>query len=1443
MIKQGDAVRDSPDGSGQTAALRVLGIVGAVMTVVGALLAGSLNELQQALDGSRFETALASMPDARRNVWADIVVMAPGYLGLCVALMATRTREPKRRVGAGWSIGFIAGAFVADQIENILVLSAISEGSPDDGLVSAIRMFGSIKWTLIIGGVIAAFVALIQKPDADDHFFRWRSRWHRAMVATGAVLVIAGSALMAIDGGVNDLQTAIDETAFGLFDRARSPARASLYDSLVFVPGYLLLGVGAFLGLGQRQSRSRTITSTADEPEEGNEFIVLGDYTKLGVEQRLDVIVAMSPEHLEFAEQFEATQANDLSKSRPERSAAAHNAANIGSARLANNRRAHRAIGGMVLVVLAAVADWVENITFVGLVDSPDAASFEVMRSAGTVKLAMFVLALSTWFWFISHRPVPRRRPRPHDSMPDSAMDDWHPSQNRRGVCLSGGGIRSAAFSMGAVQALDDDALAPPSEKSYVKRSRYLAAVSGGGYFGAGFAASNYPADRSGATNGWATGSPEERHFRDNSSYLVPDLWQGVRGFSRLAAGVVVNVAVIWLALFVVARPVGWLMNDIHPQLATPGSTIFTPSEPIELGTSLTIIDPNGGAALEDGDVLEFQLLTSSGWTVCFAPGVRAKPCEHSAVPATPDPGKSENVGAFTATVEPLVPGLVRWEAGTVEITRQPLLGLSLDSADSDTSSHGSGSDCNDGALIRPLALVDGEAVFAPGTGDDVSVRNARFCVELSHDVVLLEDTARSVDDIGKLLVIDGDAQVVPRSISGLAIRPGFTPRDWMWAGSIIVLAIGLIASMSVMFGRFTGRIRWAGRLVGTSSIAAGLLVFMLLVGLPWMVTDGLRAVARMVSLLPGVDGTESALGSGLVDYVLPSGGFLAIIYTALQGYLASNKGAAGSDPTAGTARRIWNRFRGLDDKLGWYELSISKIVATVVAAVVPFILFVTMVQYASANGPSGRLMGFAFIRDSLPDSLVLPELTKFVLVVIGLGLFHLTADASSWSLHPFYKQRLSKAYLVDRADPLDTTAPVHERPYDQPLTFQPLTKDAASPGLLKRTSDEGETGPQLVVCCAVNLSDEGAVPPARRAASWTFSADYTGGPVVGWHTTSDYWEAMDGLKARQLDLTVPSAMSISGAAFSPAMGKFNLGPLGTALAVANLRLGVWLPHPAVVDKRPSRSWWRINRPGWGWFLREYRNKYKFDSDYLYVSDGGHWENLGLVELLRRGCTEIVCINAGGDSQEKFTTIGEAIALAREDLGVEVTIDPSPLRPPQDPGDSDRELRRPQGQKAMSEASFAVGTIQYPARNGRRDYTGRLFLIEPALTDDIPFDVHSYAESVTIFPDDSTGDQVFNHRQFESFRALGHHQAERLLDHLRLEWFNREFGSNAAPPGDDGQAPDGFTVKGNIVESANNEVRRYHTPGSPNYAATDPEVWFRSPSDAEAHGFERSGGF
>src|SRR5207249_3674790 len=72
---------------------------------------------------------------------------------------------------------------------------------------------------------------------------------------------------------------------------------------------------------------------------------------------------------------------------------------------------------------------------------------------------------------------------------------------------------------------------------------------------------------------------------------------------------------------------------------------------------------------------------------------------------------------------------------------------------------------------------------------------------------------------------------------------------------------------------------------------------------------------------------------------------------------------------------------------------------------------------------------------------------------------------------------------------------------------------------------------------------------------------------------------------------------------------------------------------------------------------------YRADDRYVYLTDGGHYENLGLVELLRRKCRLVLCFDAAGDSLETCGTFVEALMLASEELGASICIDLSDLAP------------------------------------------------------------------------------------------------------------------------------------------------------------------------------------
>ena len=147
------------------------------------------------------------------------------------------------------------------------------------------------------------------------------------------------------------------------------------------------------------------------------------------------------------------------------------------------------------------------------------------------------------------------------------------------------------------------------------------------------------------------------------------------------------------------------------------------------------------------------------------------------------------------------------------------------------------------------------------------------------------------------------------------------------------------------------------------------------------------------------------------------------------------------------------------------------------------------------------------------------------------------------------------------------------------------------------------------------------------------------------------------------------------------------------------------------------------------------------DADYIYLSDGGHFEKLGLYELVRRRCRLIVVVDASADGKMNFEDLGNAIRKCYTDFHVEVEIDV---------GRIDRERNA-----EFSKAYCVAGTIHY-GKVDRDAPDGTLLYIKPSLTGLELADVLNYRKTDPSFPHQSTSDQWFDETQFESYRSLGY---------------------------------------------------------------------------------------
>jgi hypothetical protein len=229
--------------------------------------------------------------------------------------------------------------------------------------------------------------------------------------------------------------------------------------------------------------------------------------------------------------------------------------------------------------------------------------------------------------------------------------------------------------------------------------------------------------------------------------------------------------------------------------------------------------------------------------------------------------------------------------------------------------------------------------------------------------------------------------------------------------------------------------------------------------------------------------------------------------------------------------------------------------------------------------------------------------------------------------------------------------------------------------------------------------------------------------------------------------ISLGTAMAISGAAVSPSMGHYSSPAVAFLMTVFNVRLGQWLGNP-----RHNDSWKNLG-PQIG-LLYLFSELFSMTDDrrrYVYLSDGGHFENLGLYELVRRRCRYIIVCDAGQDKALKFDELGTAIEKCRIDFGIDIDIDVDPIRFAENRG--------------YSKAHCVVGKIKYD-KFGPEESHGFLVYIKASLTGDEPTDVIGYAARNEKFPHQSTSDQWFDESQFESYRALGRHIAESVFEPL-----------------------------------------------------------------------------
>ncbi len=382
------------------------------------------------------------------------------------------------------------------------------------------------------------------------------------------------------------------------------------------------------------------------------------------------------------------------------------------------------------------------------------------------------------------------------------------------------------------------------------------------------------------------------------------------------------------------------------------------------------------------------------------------------------------------------------------------------------------------------------------------------------------------------------------------------------------------------------------------------------------------------------------------------------------------------------------------------------------------------------------------------------------------VGVLGTRIDINEFSMNHFYKNRLVRCYLG--ATRGEARRPSRFTGFDPTDDF-PLASLLAKPSGVGETSEKDEPyyGPYPILNGTVNLfRGSDLARQQRKGESFIFTPlfcgftpphsaedeESTGAQLSrnGYRPTLDY-----GYVRRGPDIGACTA--ISGAAANPNWGYHTSASVAFLLTIFDVRLGWWVGNPrrVAVSERPGPRFspWPL--------LSELFAQTNPRASYLNISDGGHFENLGLYELVRRRCDFIIVGDGEQDNDLTFESLGGAIRKCRADFGVDIKIDP-------------RRIQR-SGPGQFSKTHCVVGSIHYPeAKNGRvPKKVGKLLYLKASLTGDEPEDVAQYQAVHTDFPHEPTPNQFFTESQFESYRKLGRHIFETAVEGIDLNQSTR----------------------------------------------------------------------
>jgi hypothetical protein len=876
---------------------------------------------------------------------------------------------------------------------------------------------------------------------------------------------------------------------------------------------------------------------------------------------------------------------------------------------------------------------------------------------------------------------------------------------NNWALCLSGGGIRSAAFSLGIVQRFADQSITPKRDTdekgSVLQQFEYLSTVSGGGYIGSWLCAWLFQERQRCATAGAETGGANSvvaaltgrmesyaefgpiSNLRRDSHYLAPsfsaispDVWSGIVGVARnLILNWILFVPPVVLAVLMTKAVAYGFIDALYIHEQTAGLKLVMIAATLCLIVALSFSAANrpgrGLTNASQNEFLKYDLAIFLLGSALLIFVLGSPNGQETLVEVADLVGSS-----WETNLESKFPIIMVLFRGT-------LLGAAI-------------------YLLSWLISPLWKRILSEPPQPRLESKAWHAWVDLGAWFVS-GATFGALIAIGYLLVI-GFAPPDPDHMLQMAGLVGVCGPPWILLARVIA---------SVVFVAFAEFVPGADASLEYQARFGGIFI---LVSFVWLIWFSLVLLAPVLTSQWKWKSLSALFATGTI-----SGAFSVIVGFTSKTEALIQQGAG------------LRRYLTLN--------TLATAAAAIFAAVLVVLLSIAI----------ERTFTFAPLQSGAHH----PSWT--LVTAVGGGLLVLVSAASviisinRYSLHSIYRNRLVRAFLGASRNEEE-----RERSKNCFTDFDsrdsPLLHECWAGG-----NPRGDNWKPLhVINAALNLvSSKNLAWQERMAAPFTFSALHCGSGSSIFHEGAYRATKPSSTEGRpygaRLGMTLGTVMAISGAAVSPNMGYCSSPGVAFLMALFNVRLGWWLANP----RGDNPDYWRV-KPRMS-LLPYFWEMFGLTSEvrrWVYLSDGGHFENLGLYEMVRRRCRVIVVIDAGCDSDYTFNDLGNALRKIWIDLGV--SIDFQGL-------DRLKKRFKERPTPATQAPYWAIGRIRYDVADAGAT-EGLLLYIKSGLHGTEPMDVLSYAMTHPTFPHETTANQFFTESQFESYRMLGYEIASRALE-------------------------------------------------------------------------------